>query len=150
MDIWPNTKARQVPEVKKIIMKIFFLNMGHAATPHRASDGCEVRRVDYPLPNISDPSDPAEVDEVAMVLLWKQADEIRSVLLNGELIVMGLLGAAGIAVGFIAALAGLLGFMPRVLVATRTETGFLYDLRRAFDLYEVREAARRVRQELVF
>ena len=131
-------------------MKILFLNLGHAATSHVAPEGTEVRRVDCPVPNLRDPSDPVEVGQVAMALVRGQADELRSALQNGEQIVIGLHGASGVAAGVLAALTGLLGFMPCTLVATRTEAGFVYDLRKVLDLSEVRETARALRTELGF
>ncbi len=132
-------------------MKILFLNFGHQATPHVSPEGVEVRRVDCPVPNLRDPSDPKEIAEVALALVRGQAAELRSALQNGERIVIGLPGASGVAAAVVAALTGLLGFMPCTLVATRTEAGsFTYVLGKALDLSEVREAARALRPELGF
>ena len=131
-------------------MKILFLNFGHAATPHVAPEGTEVRRIDCPVPNLRDPSDPVEVGQVAMALVRGQADHLRSALQNGERIVVALPGASGVAAAVVAALQGLLGFMPWTLVATRTEAGFVYDLGKALDLSGVRETARGLRTELGF
>jgi hypothetical protein len=131
-------------------MKVFFLNLGHAATPHVAPEGTEVRRADCPVPNLRDPSDPVEVGQVALALVRGQAAELRSALQNGERIVVALPGASGVAAAVVAALTGLLGFMPRTLVATRTEAGFVYDLSKVLDLSEVRETARALRPELGF
>jgi hypothetical protein len=131
-------------------MKVLFLNLGHQATPHRAPEGVEVHRVDCPVANLRDPSDPGEIAEVALALVRGQADHLRSALQNGERIVVALPGASGVAAGVVAALTGLLGFMPCTLVATRTEAGFVYDLGRSLDLSGVREAARALRPELGF
>ena len=131
-------------------MKVFFLNLGHQATSHVSPEGAEVRRVDCPVGNLRDPSDPMEVAEVALALVRGQAAELRSALQNGERIVIGLPGASGVAAAVVAALTGLLGFMPAVLVATRTEAGFVYDLGRSLDLSGVRETARGLRTELGF
>jgi hypothetical protein len=131
-------------------MKILFLNLGHAATSHVVPEGTEVRRIDCPVPNLRDPSDPVEVGQVALALVRGQAAELRSALQNGERIVIGLPGASGVAAAVVAALTGLLGFMPCTLVATRTEAGFVYDLSKVLDLSEVRETARALRTELGF
>jgi len=131
-------------------LKILFLNLGHAATPYVAPEGTEVRRVDCPVPNLRDPSDPVEVGQVALALVRGQAAELRSALQNEERIVIGLPGASGVAAAVVAALTGLLGFMPSTLVATRTEAGFVYDLSKVLDLSEVRETARGLRTELGF
>jgi hypothetical protein len=131
-------------------MKVLFLNLGHQATPHRSPEGVEVHRVDCPVGNLRDPSDPVEVAEVALALVRGQAAALRSALQNGELIVIGLPGASGVAAAVVAALTGLLGFMPPSLVATRTEAGFVYDLTKVLNLSEVREAARGLRPELGF
>jgi hypothetical protein len=131
-------------------MKVFFLNLGHQATPHVSPEGTEVRRVDCPVANLRDPSDPGEIAEVALALVRGQADHLRSALQNGERIVVALPGASGVAAAVVAALTGLLGFMPAVLVATRTEAGFVYDLGRSLDLSVVRETARGLRTELGF
>jgi hypothetical protein len=131
-------------------MKVLFLNLGHQATPHVSPEGTEVRRVDCPVANLRDPSDPGEIAEVALALVRGQAEALRSALQNGERIVVALPGASGVAAGVVAALTGLLGFMPAVLVATRTEAGFVYDLGKALDLSEVREMARGLRPELGF
>jgi hypothetical protein len=132
-------------------MKVFFLNLGHAATPHVAPEGTEVRRIDCPVPNLRDPSDPVEVGQVALALVRGQAEALRSALQNGERIVVALPGASGVAAAVIAALQGLLGFMPYTLMATRTGDGsFTYVLGKALDLSGVREAARALRTELGF
>ena len=131
-------------------MKVLFLNLGHSATSQVSPEGLEVRRVDCPVPNLRDPSDPKEVSEMALALVRGQAAELRSALQNGERIVIGLPGASGVAAGVVAALTGLLGFMPCTLVATRTEAGFVYDLSKVLNLSEVREAARALRTELGF
>jgi hypothetical protein len=131
-------------------MKVLFLNLGHQATPHVSPEGTEVRRVDCPVANLRDPSDPGEIAEVALALVRGQAEALRSALQNGERIVVALPGASGVAAGVVAALTGLLGFMPCTLVATRTEAGFVYDLSKALDLAEVRETARGLRPELGF
>ena len=129
-------------------MRIFFLNFGHGATPHVAPARVEVRRVDVPVANLQDPSDPVEVAHVALALVRDQAEALRFALQNGEQIVVGLPGASGVAAAVVAALTGLLGFMPRTLVATRTEAGFVYDLGRSLDLSEVRDEARGFRSKL--
>ena len=132
-------------------MKVLFLNLGHQATPHASPEGVEVHRVDCPVPNLRDPSDPVEVAEVALALVRGQADHLRSALQNGERIVVALPGASGVAAAVVAALTGLLGFLPSILVATRTEAGgFVYDLGKALDLSGVREMARGLRTELGF
>jgi hypothetical protein len=131
-------------------MKVLFLNLGHSATTHVSPEGLEVHRVDCPVPNLRDPSDPKEVAEVALALVRGQAEALRSALQNGERIVVALPGASGVAAAVVATLTGLLGFMPAVLVATRTEAGFVYDLSKALDLTEVREMARGLRPELGF
>jgi hypothetical protein len=131
-------------------MKVFFLNLGHVATPHVAPQGTEVRRIDCPVPNLRDPSDPVEVGQVALALVRGQAEALRSALQNGERIVVALPGASGVAAAVVATLTGLLGFMPAVLVATRTEAGFVYDLGRSLDLSGVRETSRGLRTELGF
>lgn len=132
-------------------MKILFLNLGHAATPLRAPEGVEVRRVDCPVPNLRDPSDPGELASVALALIRGQAEVLRDALRVGERIVVVLPGATGVAATVFAALSGLLGFVPQALVATRTETGsFVYDLGRVIDLAQVREKGRALRTELGF
>jgi hypothetical protein len=151
-DILPNLKANRVPArfEEGTKMKVLFLNLGHSATPHVSPEGVEVHRVDCPVPNLRDPSDAVEIAEVALALVRGQAAQLRSALQNGERIVVALPGASGVAAAVVAVLTGLLGFMPAVLVATRTEAGFVYDLGRSLDLSGVREAARALRTELGF
>jgi hypothetical protein len=122
--------------------KIFFLNFGHASTPHFAN--AEVIRKDITV-QLQDPSDPAEITTVALDLAASIAADLANYRKEGYLVVIGLPGASAVAVAIAMALQGLLGFTPLSVVGTKRNGGFIYDLTRAFDPGDIRDKARFLR-----
>ena len=124
--------------------KIFFLNFGHASTPHISGEDVEVVRKDITV-QLQDPSDPAEITATALDLAASIAADLADYRKKGYLVVVGLPGASAVAVAIAMALGGLLGFVPLSVIGTKQNGSFVYDLTRAFDPGDIRDKARFLR-----
>lgn len=125
---------------------IYFLNFGHASTPLEGQE--EVRRLDLSVQNLPDPSDPAGVLEAARTLVRSAGEFLREARTDNHSVVVALPGSSLVAAALIGLLAGMLGFMPSVVVGTKTSEGFVYRLSRKLVLPDVRDAGRALRPDL--
>jgi len=113
--------------------KILFINLNHPEIPHVAPEELKVYRVDYPIPNPSNPNDLVELSDLmhSFVEWFKNSDALWSQLSCAEIIVVGLPDDPMLTVIALAVLDGFfdLDFCEiKVIAPTQTETGSIFDL----------------------